>query len=84
MAGVRVWLLQEAMYYYTQPVGTVARVLSDLRDVIASGLFVHTPSEDACKWCEHGLACGRGVQTRAGAKLGDARLGPFLRLTQYE
>ena len=75
---------QEHKRIPTQPIASVTRVLSDLRQVIASGLFVHAPSEDACRWCNHGLACGRGVQARAEAKRVDARLAPFVRLTEYE
>ncbi len=68
----------------TQPVATVAEVLSDLRQVIASGLFIHSHDEDACKWCQHGLACGRGVQVRAESKLADARLAPIVKLGAHE
>jgi ATP-dependent helicase/nuclease subunit B len=68
----------------TQPVATVAQVLSDLRQVIASGLFVHSLNEDACRWCQHGLACGRGVLARAEPKLADARLAPFVKLGAHE
>jgi hypothetical protein len=75
---------QERKRIPTPPVAAVAEVLSDLRQVIASGLFVHAPSEAACKWCNHGLACGRGVQARADAKHADARLEPFARLAKHE
>ena len=75
---------QERKRIPTPPVASVAQVLSDLRQVIASGLFVHAPSEEACKWCHHGLACGRGVQARAEAKRADVRLAPFVRLAEYE
>ena len=63
---------------------TTTQVLADLREVIASGLFVHSPEEDSCRFCDHGLACGRGVQERAEGKLGDAALRPFVKLTEHD
>ena len=59
------------------------RVLADLRDVIASGLFVHAQSDDACKWCDFGPACGRDAAARAAAKSGDAAQLPYLRLGRH-
>jgi ATP-dependent helicase/nuclease subunit B len=62
----------------------VTEVLSDLREVIASGMFVHASKEEACRWCQHGLACGRGVHHRTQPKLADPKLAPFVKLTMHE
>jgi RecB family exonuclease len=59
-------------------------VLSDLRDVIAGGTFIHAPGEDACKWCDFGAACGPRVHEHASAKLGDPRLRAYIRLRTHE
>jgi ATP-dependent helicase/nuclease subunit B len=60
-------------------------VLSDLRQVIASGLFVHAPEEDGCKWCDFGNACGSKAQPRAAIKMsGDAGLEPYRKLAAHE
>jgi hypothetical protein len=75
---------QERKRIPAPPLATVGQVLSDLRAVIASGMFVHAPNKDACKWCNHGLACGRNAHTAAEAKRADARLEPFVRLTRHE
>jgi ATP-dependent helicase/nuclease subunit B len=75
---------QERKRIATPPVDQTARVLADLREVIASGLFVHAPAKDACKWCHHGLACGRKPHDRAGAKLSDETLAAFNRLAGHE
>jgi ATP-dependent helicase/nuclease subunit B len=62
-----------------------SRVLADLRDVVAAGLFVHAADRDRdCKFCDFGAACGRGVHDAAAAKLGDERLAPFVRLGGHE
>ena len=61
----------------TPALATTAQVLADLREVIRSGLFVHAAKEDACKFCDHGLACGRDVKERAEAKLADAAARAF-------
>ncbi len=68
----------------TQPLATVAAVLGDLREVIASGLFVHAPDESGCKFCDYGPACGQDAHARASAKLVDPRLAPFVRLSEHE
>jgi ATP-dependent helicase/nuclease subunit B len=75
---------QERRRIVTPSTADVGQVLSELREVIASGLFVHASREEACRWCHHGLACGRGVQERAKAKLVDARLAPFVRLAAHD
>jgi ATP-dependent helicase/nuclease subunit B len=63
---------------------TLGRVLGDLRLVIASGLFVHAPEPDGCKWCDFGYACGKEAPARAKAKTADPALGPYLRLVAHE
>jgi ATP-dependent helicase/nuclease subunit B len=75
---------QERKRIPTPSLATTSQLLSELRTVIASGLFVHSPKEEACKWCHHGLACGRGVHQRTEAKLADAKLAPFVRLAGHE
>jgi ATP-dependent helicase/nuclease subunit B len=59
-------------------------VLGDLREVIASGLFVHAAEDESCRWCDYGHACGQRAATRAGAKLADATLAPFVKLVAHE
>ena len=66
------------------PVGTIGGVIGDLREVIASGLFIHASDEDDCKWCDFGYACGKAARDAAGAKLGDPALQPFVRLRSHE
>ena len=62
----------------------IARVLGDLRQVIAAGVFVHARDEGACKWCDFGQACGVEAPVRAAAKVTDAALGPYLRLVAHD
>jgi ATP-dependent helicase/nuclease subunit B len=62
---------------------TIEAVLSDLREVIASGAFVHAPEEEACRWCDFGAACGPRVHERAARKLGDAKLAAVRRLRAH-
>jgi ATP-dependent helicase/nuclease subunit B len=69
----------------TPSVADVTEVLSDLRDVIASGLFVHATDESGCKFCHLGPACGMStVVKQAEAKLQDPRLAPFVKLVAHE
>jgi RecB family exonuclease len=75
---------QERKRIVTPADEVVGSVLADLRAVIASGVFVHAPEEASCRWCRHGLACGRRAHERAGAKLADAALAPFIRLTGHD
>ncbi|MDP2322036.1 MAG: PD-(D/E)XK nuclease family protein [Acidobacteriota bacterium] len=76
---------QERRTIDAMPRAKLTSVLSDLRQVIASGLFVHAPDESACKWCDFGNACGARVQARAGAKTSaDAGLEPYRRLAAHE
>jgi ATP-dependent helicase/nuclease subunit B len=60
-----------------------AGVLADLRDVIRLGGFVHGPGDDDCRFCDYTAACGAGVKEQATAKLQDARLKAYGRLTAH-
>jgi ATP-dependent helicase/nuclease subunit B len=62
----------------------VDRLLSDLREVITSGLFIHTPDEGDCRFCHYGPACGTDAAKRAKAKLAAAELIPYRRLAAYD
>lgn len=75
---------QERKRILTPSIASVAAVLGDLREVIASGLFVHAPDDEACKWCDYGHACGKDAAARGKAKLSDPRLAPFVRLAAHE
>ena len=69
----------------TQAAATVVKVLSDLRQVIASGLFVHAPDESACKWCDFGPACGAAMGPRAAQKItNDSSLAPYRSLVGHD
>ncbi len=68
----------------TQAAATVGQVLSDLRDVIRSGLFVHTPDDGDCRFCDYGPACGAKAHVCSAAKAADARLAPYRRLAAHE
>jgi len=60
-------------------------VLADLRQVIASGLFVHAPDESACKWCDFGAACGTEAARQAEQKINrDTTLAPYRSLVAHE
>lgn len=60
---------------------SVAAVLGDLRELIASGLFIHAPDGEDCKFCDSGAACGGNVQAHAQAKLeADPGLAVYVRL----
>jgi ATP-dependent helicase/nuclease subunit B len=76
--------MQERKVIPAQPLAKTAAVLADLREVIASGLFVHAPDEDACKWCDFGHACGRQGGAQAEGKMRDPRLAPYVRLAAHE
>ncbi len=61
-----------------------AGVLSDLRDVIASGIFIHSQDRDSdCKFCDFGRACGKDAHERAKEKAGESVLGPYRRLAGH-
>ncbi|HEY6359446.1 MAG TPA: PD-(D/E)XK nuclease family protein, partial [Vicinamibacterales bacterium] len=75
---------QERVTIATPPAAALRAVLGTLREIIASGTFVHAAAESACKWCDFGNACGTDVFRRAGNKLGDKKLATYLRLTQHD
>jgi hypothetical protein len=75
---------QERVFIKTQSTADVTAVLADLRQVIASGLFVHATDESACKWCKLAAACGANPLERARAKLADPKLEPYRRLVAHE
>jgi ATP-dependent helicase/nuclease subunit B len=75
---------QERKIIPAPPLAKTADVLADLREVIASGLFVHAPDEEACKWCDFGHACGRQGGAQAAGKMRDARLAPYVKLGTHE
>jgi ATP-dependent helicase/nuclease subunit B len=64
---------------------TVNAVLTDLRTVIAGGLFSHATDKDSCKFCDYDLACGRKTAVaQVAAKLDDPALAPVVRLGAHE
>ena len=86
-----------ATYYFTsakgrqsrkqiaaQSVAKVTEVLSDLRGVIADGLFIHAHNEEACRFCDYGYACGKDAHATAANKHADPALAPFLKLVSHE
>ena len=75
---------QERVSIKKQPTAAVTAVLADLRQVIASGLFVHASDESACKWCKLVAACGVNPFERASAKVGDPKLEPYRKLVAHE
>ena len=76
---------QERVSIPTPPVAALTEVLSDLRDVIASGLFVHATDKAHCRFCHLGPACGmEAAVTRAKAKLQDPKLASFRKLVAHE
>jgi ATP-dependent helicase/nuclease subunit B len=65
--------------------GRIAGVLSDLRECIVSGAFVHAADEKkACKFCDYTDACGDGVHEQAAAKAADPKLLAVGRLGAHE
>jgi RecB family exonuclease len=61
----------------------VGAVLTDLRQVIASGHFTRTRDEDDCRYCEFVAACGGRANAQAAAKLADAKSDAFKRLMNH-
>jgi RecB family exonuclease len=63
----------------------LAGVLSDLREVIASGTFLHATSEEACRFCDLGQACGASdALDRVATKLEHRRLEAKRRLQAHD
>jgi ATP-dependent helicase/nuclease subunit B len=58
----------------------IAAVLSDLRDMIVAGAFVHASASKPCRFCDYTAACPAGVQEQAKAKAGDPTLIAYGRL----
>jgi RecB family exonuclease len=76
---------QERKRIPTQPLASVAAVLSDLRAVILSGAYVHAAEKESCKFCHYGYACGGDAAKQAAArKHGDAALVHYLKLVAHE
>ncbi|MEO8070196.1 MAG: PD-(D/E)XK nuclease family protein, partial [Acidobacteriota bacterium] len=75
---------QERKTIPAPPLAVVGAVLSDLRDVITGGLFVHTPAKGDCKFCDYGPACGDNAYKQADSKLVDAALAPYRKLAAHE
>ena len=67
-----------------QPKARIGQVLGDLRDVLASGLYVHTPNESDCKFCDYGAACGPRAIAQAEAKQAAPVLEPYRRLQSHD
>lgn len=74
---------QHRKHIPAQSTAHISSVLGDLRQVIASGLYAHTPDEDDCKFCDYGAACGPRAVERAKAKEGAPELAPNRRLATY-
>jgi ATP-dependent helicase/nuclease subunit B len=68
----------------TQSALAVGRVLADLREVIASGLFAHTATAEDCRFCDYGPACGANAHANAKIKRDDERLTANRRLAGHE
>ncbi len=63
----------------------LAGVLADLRDVIASGTFIHAADKQACMFCDLGVACGAtDALGRVETKSQDRLLAARLRLQTHE
>jgi ATP-dependent helicase/nuclease subunit B len=76
---------QERKEIPTVSIAKVTAVLADLRQVIASGLFVQVPDETACKWCDFSAACGTEAPSGAQQKIEGARtLEPYRSLAAHE
>ena len=89
--------VDEGIYYFTsvkgrqtvkaiptQSVSTVRAVLSDLRQVIAEGTFVHAEDASACKFCDYGPACGE-ARAHAESKIENSPLlESYRRLVSYD
>ena len=75
---------QERVHIKRPTAAALTEVLSDLRQVIASGTFVHAADESACMWCEFERACGGKMMAEAAAKQGDSKLAAYRRLVAHE
>jgi ATP-dependent helicase/nuclease subunit B len=68
----------------TQPSQALGSVLESLHEVVTQGLFLHTPSEEDCRFCDYSPACGAGAHERAREKRTDALLAAYQRLAGHE
>jgi hypothetical protein len=66
------------------PLARTQAVLTDLHEVVAAGLFIHAHDDSACKWCDHGHACGDRAAKQAEEKIADPALEPYRRLMAHE
>jgi len=62
----------------------IALVLGDLRELITNGQFIRTQNADNCRFCEYVAACGGVTNQQAEAKITDASLDAFRRLTSHD
>ena len=61
----------------SRPISAASRaVISDLREVIASGTFIHAEDESACKFCDYGPACGSKARANSAPMDAVAMGGP--------
>jgi ATP-dependent helicase/nuclease subunit B len=67
----------------TRSTAAIAALLGDLRDVVASGTFVHAPRKQDCRFCDYSAACDQSLEGRAAGKLSDHRLHPYGRLLAH-
>jgi RecB family exonuclease len=87
----------EGVYYFSSRKGggervpikapseeTLATVVGDLRELILNGGFVHAPKESDCKFCDFKAACVPDVHAQSNAKLNDATLSAYARLTAHD
>lgn len=62
----------------------LARVLGEIRAVIASGAFAHATSDEDCRFCEMKAACGHASAVpRVSMKLADTVMAARLRLGEH-
>ncbi len=61
----------------------LAPVLRDLFELVRTGAFVHTATEDDCRFCDFGRACGPNPMARAERKLGAPALAAYRRLVAH-
>jgi ATP-dependent helicase/nuclease subunit B len=62
-----------------------AAVLADLREMIASGAFIHTGDKSDCRFCDFARACGAPVAvTLVQSKLEDKMLALRVRLAAHD
>lgn len=66
------------------PPAVLAAVLTDLRELIVNGAFVHAPDEGDCRFCDFKAACVNDVHAQAKAKLQDATLDAYRRLAAHD